>query len=99
MLPIAAALAACGETTGPAFVASELAVARARWEARGPAAYEMTLQRGCECLPEWSGPVAIVVRDGAVESREYTRTGEPVDPGYANLFPRVVRRSSREVRR
>lgn len=84
-----AALAGCGEATGPTVVASQLAAARARWEARGPSAYEMTLFRSCECLPEWSGPVAMVVRDGAVESREYTTTGEPVDAGYTNLFPRV----------
>ena len=89
MLPLAVALAGCGDGTGPAFVASELALARARWDARGPSAYEMTLFRGCECLPEWSGPVVLLVRDGAVESRVYTRTGEPVDSGYAHLFPRV----------
>lgn len=36
-----------------------------------------------------SGPVAVAVRDGVVESRAYGGTGERVDARYAELFPDV----------
>jgi hypothetical protein len=76
----------CGASTSP--VAGHSA-ARARWERGAPASYTMTVSRSCECLPEMSGPVAVVVRDGTVESRHYVRSGTAVTAEYAALFPTV----------
>lgn len=64
-------------------------MARARWVRQQPAAYEIKVLRGCECLPETIGPVTILVRRGQAESRYYARTQEPVPVQYAPLFPTV----------
>lgn len=88
-LLIVAGLAACGERTGPESMIASVEAARARWAARGPAAYTMIVSRSCECLPEMSGPVAIEVRGGVLSSRTYTRTGKPVGATYAAVFPDV----------
>ena len=86
-IPAAALSAgACSASTGP--VAGHTA-ARARWERVAPASYTMIVFRSCECLPEMSGPVVVAVRDGAVESRHYARSGAAVTPEYAALFPTV----------
>ena len=47
-------LVACKSTTTPQ---GGLATARARWAARGPDSYAVTVNRSCECLPEASGSV------------------------------------------
>jgi hypothetical protein len=73
-------------STGPL---ASLDSARARWARRGPAAYSFTLTRGCECLREVSGPVAIVVRNGTVTSRQYVHSGAAVDSEYAAQFPAI----------
>lgn len=73
-------------STGPL---AGLDSARARWARGGPAAYSFTLARGCECLPEMSGPVAIVVRNGTVTARHYVRSGAAVDSGHAASFPAI----------
>lgn len=46
----------------------ELTEARARWSAADTTDYRFTLQRSCECLPEWSAPTEVTVRDGLVVS-------------------------------
>ena len=60
----------------------ELSGARERWKRHGPASYDLTIERTCECLPSSSGPIVVLVRNGAIESR----TPEP-DPFDA---PRVT---------
>jgi hypothetical protein len=60
-------------------VAGALERGVAQWEARGPASYQLILQRGpCECLPEWLIPVRVDVRDNAIYSVTNADTGEPV---------------------
>lgn len=72
--------------TGPA---DELAVARERWGRAGLPSYTMTVARSCECVPETSGPVRVVVRNRRVESRQYVESGAAVPERYADLFPGV----------
>ena len=80
-------LAACGSSsTGPA---DSLAAARARWVRNAPASYSFTIRRSCECLAETAGPVTVVVRNGAVESRQYVSSGSSVAAQYAQIFPAV----------
>ncbi len=78
---------ACGSATAPQL---DLVTARARWTSLAPAAYTITIVRACECLPEMSGPVTVVVRNGVVESRRYVRSGVAVANIYAALFPTVT---------
>lgn len=68
---------------------TEFAEARARWEARGPANYDLVLERLCFCGPEGRGPARIEVRDGEVVSRTYVETGEPVREPLEASFPDV----------
>lgn len=82
-----AALLACG--VSPTGLMLALSSAQERWERHEPAAYRMTIQRSCECLPEMSGPVVVTVRDGAVISRTYVQSGAPVTATFAELFPAV----------
>jgi hypothetical protein len=86
VLVAAALTAACSGATG---LSRDLALARARWEERGPASYSITVSRLCECLEEWSGPVVVTVQNGVVESRHYTRNGAAVPSRYDHLFPSV----------
>jgi hypothetical protein len=79
-------LTACRNPSAPE---RELNLARRRWAQQQPHAYTLTVSRSCECLPEMSGPVVVVVRDGQVESRHYVSSGEPVTSTYAGLFPIV----------
>jgi uncharacterized protein DUF6174 len=84
--PLVATLIACSVATGPGL---EFATARARWAQRGPGSYSITVRRSCECLPEMMGPVVVTVRNGVVESRQYTTNGAAVPSEYAELFPPV----------
>ena len=81
-----ALLAGCSSSTGPA---ESLATARARWARFAPASYSYTIQRSCECFAEAAGPVTVVVRNGAVESRQYVSSGATVTAKYAPIFPAV----------
>jgi hypothetical protein len=72
--------------TGPE---SELAVGRARWAMVGPASYSVVVGRACECLDAAAGPVFISVRNGVVQSRQYTRTGAAVTSMRDDWFPTV----------
>ena len=78
---------ACRSATVPQL---DLVAARARWTSLAPAAYAITIARTCECLPEMSGPVTIMVRNGIVESRHYIQSGATVSSTYAELFPSVT---------
>lgn len=82
-----AALLACG--VSPTGLMLALSSAQERWERHEPAAYRMTIQRSCECLPEMSGPVVVTVREGTVISRQYVQSGAAVTATYAELFPAV----------
>lgn len=86
VLLLALALTACHDSTGPTL---DQTSARQRWDQRGPASYQLTVTRSCFCPDEVIGPVAIVVANGEVQSRTYVRTGEPVQPMFANDFPDV----------
>lgn len=57
----------------------ELAAARQRWAARGLDDYRFTYTRGCFCPPQYRGPFAVTVRDGAVADVVYEGEGEPAD--------------------
>jgi hypothetical protein len=59
------AVAACADF-GPE---DELSAARERWDSRGPASYDVTIQRECECLPEVWEPVTVHVINGTIVSR------------------------------
>jgi len=84
---VALGWAACNSgSTGPA---DELTAAKARWSRSAPDAYSYTIRRSCECLPESSGPVVVTVRNGVVESRQYTQSGAAVASQYADIFPAV----------
>ncbi|HWE42650.1 MAG TPA: DUF6174 domain-containing protein [Gemmatimonadaceae bacterium] len=83
---VAFALIACKSTTTPQ---GGLANARARWAARGPDSYAVTVTRSCECMPEASGSVRVTVRSKTVESRVYTSSGAAVAARYAPVFPSV----------
>ncbi len=41
---------------------------RTKWEATGPDSYTYRFANACECLPETTGPILIVVEDGQVTS-------------------------------
>jgi len=83
----AVGLAACQPaTTGPE---AGLAAARARWAARGPDSYAVTVARSCECLSEMAGPVRVVVSGKVVQSRTYLPSGTAVSAPYASAFPSV----------
>jgi hypothetical protein len=47
------------------------------------------IARSCECTAEMSGPVIVSVRNGVVESRQYTQSGATVASRYADVFPAV----------
>src|SRR5688500_5979883 len=80
-----AAASACASGTGPSW---ETTVAQQRWEERRPTAYQYTVRRSCECLPEMTGPVTVLV-DGATVIRRYVATNAEVSPTYAELFPTI----------
>lgn len=83
-------------------VVSEFEAARARWVEAAIQDYAYTLRRGCFCLPEFIGPVRIVVENGQVASRTLLSTGgEPL--GEAERWPTIeglfdyVERAMREA--
>src|SRR4051812_5712881 len=77
-------LASCGDITSPK---DELTAARQRWDAWGPASYDLIVQRGpCECIA-WTDKVLVSVRNG-VATRSYYPSGAPIDNG-ALWYPLV----------
>ena len=84
---LAAALAlGCADATGPSSEALALEEHEAYWLAHGPASYQYVIQRLCECVPEATVPVTVVVRDGEVLARRNAITGAPVDPQFDQIF-------------
>lgn len=74
----------------PGEVAARLAALEAavlRWEATGGPSYAFTIFRGCNCLPEWTGPFDVVVTDGVAVA---TREGAPVEPDVLQYVPLTV---------
>lgn len=86
LILLALALPSCDDEDG---AAAEFAEARSRWAVRGPASYDLVLERLCFCGPEGRGPVRIEVRDREVVSRAYVETGEPVREELEPFFPDV----------
>lgn len=83
-------------------VVSEFEAAQARWVDSGISNYAYTLRRGCFCLPEFVGPVRIVVENGQVVSRTLVSTSE--EPlGDADRWPAIeglfayIERATREA--
>ena len=82
ILTAAIVLVAAGCSDAPA-PAVELQQAKARWSARQPAAYRMTVVQHCFCgMPP---AIEVVVRGGVVQSRRDVATGEPVEERMAGL--------------
>lgn len=81
-----ASVAACHDATG---LDSRFVSAHARWNAHAPASYELTVAHNCFCPEEATGPVRVSVRNGAVVSRRYVRTGVDVPASYVERFPDV----------
>jgi hypothetical protein len=80
-------LIACGDSTSPT---DELTVAQQRWASWGPASYDLILRRGaCECSSLAVRPMVVVVRGGAIESKYYLDTGEPLVDPWATFAPDV----------
>jgi len=84
-VPALLLLAGCSDATGPGDQHALLQQNLALWSRRGPADYQFTITRICECLPETAGPVLIEVRDGQVNDRRYD-SGAAVSPQYDDLF-------------
>jgi Family of unknown function (DUF6174) len=82
-----AALATLGSCSSSTQATSELTVARQRWEAGRPSAYDYTLGLSCFCPTEITRSVVIVVNGNTVESRKYADTGETVAANYNASFP------------
>ena len=80
------AASGCSSVTDPE---NELAQARRLWGDSAPAAYSITISRGCFCPQEVPSPVVVAVRNGVIESRHYKTTGAPVSAAYADGFPGV----------
>jgi hypothetical protein len=52
---------------------------RRKWEQLGFDQYQFRFQRTCFCVPEYTRPAILRVRDGRIEAAEYADTGEAVD--------------------
>lgn len=83
--PCALLLSACASSgVGPEV--ADLAEARQRWEAEGPASYVYAVERLCFCLGR--GPARVTVEDGEVVSVEAVEPEDHFEPT-AELFPSV----------
>jgi uncharacterized protein DUF6174 len=83
-------LTGCGLTGPDGDLRTELERNRALWDTTGLATYEYGVERICFCGVEARGPVLVNVEAGSVLSRRYVDSGDPVLPGFADLFPTVV---------
>jgi hypothetical protein len=91
---LAAALAAaCTSSPVTGVSASDrmaLSTARARWASRGIDSYDWVWQRGwCECLPEWTRPLYVEVRDGEVRTMVDAETRQ-APTGFGDVPPPTV---------
>ena len=84
---VIAMVAACGDATSPT---DELSAARHRWEAWGPASYDLILRRGaCECSSIAVRPIVVIVRTGVIQTKYYLDTGDPIVDSWATYAPDV----------
>lgn len=83
------ALALAASCSEPTAVTRDLTGALQRWSASAPAAYEVTVGRGCFCGPSVTRAVVVRVRAGQVESRRYQDTGADVPADAASAYPTV----------
>ena len=58
-----------------------------RWSENAPPRYRFVMQRLCFCGQEVIEPVLITVENGAVVSRTYVGSGQPVGAQWTSLFP------------
>lgn len=88
---LAAPLASCSALqTGPDDeVQTELNRQRRRWRAQSIDDYTYTVQRICFCLPDYTAPVRVRVRDGAVTERSYAERSGEVPAEDARFWPPV----------
>ena len=72
--------------------ASQYRDARTRWRQAAIQDYRFTLQRHCECPPEWSAPTEVTVRDGLVSSATIEGVPAPEDAALtiAALFHEIA---------
>lgn len=85
------ALAGCA-VTGPdedGAARGELERARGQWAAQRVDDYRYTVRRLCFCLPEYTGPVVVTVRDGRAAERRYAEGGAAVGAEPSAYFPPV----------
>jgi len=57
------------------------------WSANAPSRYRFVLQRLCFCPQEFTQPVLVTVENGAVVSRTYVLSGQPLAAQSISLFP------------
>jgi hypothetical protein len=79
-------VAGCSATTGVS--QHELAVRRARWEARGIADYQYDYLVTGFFINYGGRPIRIEVRHGVVQAATFVATGEPV-PGQVSEWPTI----------
>lgn len=63
------------------------ATAKQRWVSAGTQSYRFTISTFYFCVPE--GPIAVVVRNGAVQGATYVDTGEPVGTARLSRLPTI----------
>jgi hypothetical protein len=76
------ALLAAGGCPAPVAPPSEFELNRAKWQAAGLDSYEFDYSLGCECLPEATRKVHVVVEAGQIIELRYVEDGSPADPAY-----------------
>jgi hypothetical protein len=59
---------------------------RALWSEEGPTSHQFTLRWICFCVPDFTRPTRITVRDGAIASATDEETGMAVDPSTRRLL-------------
>ena len=94
-------LSVAGDTVVGSGQLSELKQRRAAWVARGINDYQFQLRISCFCIPDFTRPVLIEVRGGAVARVWDLETARPVTtvssyPTITTLFDRAVAERSRE---
>lgn len=59
---------------------------RNSWNDQAPSHYQFTLQVGCFCVPDFTRPVQIEVRDGTVVSKSYADNGQAVNNDFFESY-------------
>lgn len=98
----ASALSGCNDDNGS--LLNELSASRIRWESLNADNYQMTYQRGCNCLPDATAARTVLVKDSQVRSATIIDSGESLDTTtYSSLtvdelFARIALEESRAER-